>query len=372
MEPASLSQTEAESRQKCEDDPSRVQRKLVLEGDQMARLSEMGVRGSRGFSLISVMVALALASIVLVGVLEITKSLTYTAGLTEVRSEINNQLFEIRVALQDVDVCTANLKGQKLTAGGVNSLSFLRPIGQNGDLDMNRTLLPVRGNGNLVRAFAGNYRIVRKTTAASPNIVTLQLTFESSLGLAGTTSFQREVPLFAQFDSDDKIIGCTANPNGLTDPKKLVGGCSLDSFPSDFGGGLPQAAKAQRKKTLSLICSGLSYPTGTKPVLTPNVMSQIYSMATTSKDGLGRLPGYDPRFEILDQSGQGYLVGSAYHHLASMDECKALPDASPMTLVNASTSQSKASLSCIGGEWRLTEYSPRTIVGGTDSGGTAE
>lgn len=158
-----------------------------------------------GFGLVEAVIAIGVLAVATVGMLSLVSSLTNMQTLAEIRSEIVNQVFELRTALSDPNVCRANFGGVVLTGGTTSITKTLHPLRDGSTTVLNTavSLLPPVSSG--VRVQAESYKLIRTATS---NVFNLQVNFVNA-SKVGTSSLFRNIAIRVSAPSGT-ILDCSS------------------------------------------------------------------------------------------------------------------------------------------------------------------
>lgn len=171
---------------------------------------------SRGFALFEAMIAVSMIAISTAGMLAVMSNFANMQLLAEIKNEITNQVFELRVALSDPRTCKANFAGVTLTGGTTAISRTLHPlqVGSEDALDLATRLTPPPGSG--VRVAAVGYRLIQTPVT---KVYQLEVQFASEARLA-TQSFYRNISM-----SVDSVDGVTTDCNSAGGIPNTAGLC---------------------------------------------------------------------------------------------------------------------------------------------------
>lgn len=318
-----------------------------------------------GFSLVSIMIALAIGSVGIYVSMEIVRSINTTLNFANASNEVNNQLYEARVALTDPATCLKNFigAGVNLSQGTFALSQPLRPILPTGELNMQARLFPDQDGSPGLKAYAISQKLIRHPTIA--NLVNLSVEFESRS--FATKTVLRPIPLYVTTDAGGAITACTAGSPNLVTASTPGGGsrgkaCDYDDALQLMGEGQISLISQARK----IFCENLQYPT-------PETGGRI-SCGLKAYVGNVSVLSFAPvnlknNKECATRGPAGDAVLYEYGGLASKADCDALPlfpEGSSITGIGNANGNNTGKYMCLSGVWRQTSpeiVDPATLGG---------
>jgi type II secretory pathway pseudopilin PulG len=171
----------------------------------------MHCRAASGFSLVSVLIAIAIVGVLATGLASLSHNMSLTTATSEFGTDLQNAMAELGMALNDPATCGLNLKGLKPTTVGAGVSSLYFPVkGSTTKLSSNPILTATASNRYAVKSM----KVI--ANPATDRIANLQVVFQSKGNVLGGATRVRNLPLQVGLSGAGAIVTCSAQAGGAS------------------------------------------------------------------------------------------------------------------------------------------------------------